>query len=136
MGETPMPRRYEVSLMKHRKQIYAFLIAAITSTGITHAADWVNWRGPEQNGVSREKNLIESFDPDTGENMVWKNDAVAGMSSPIVMNGKLYTWTRVGEVKTNNTTIVGPETRESLVCVDANTGKTEWEHRENMVQTD
>ena len=21
------------------------------------AADWIHWRGPEQNGVSREKNL-------------------------------------------------------------------------------
>src|SRR5687768_4201407 len=29
---------------------------------------WYQWRGPEQNGVSREKNLPEKWDPDEEEN--------------------------------------------------------------------
>ncbi len=29
--------------------------------------DWPNWRGPQQNRVSTEKGLIESWDPEGGE---------------------------------------------------------------------
>ena len=43
------------------------LLAAMGSFGpsflITPAAaqDWTNWRGPEQSGVSREKNLTDDW---------------------------------------------------------------------------
>jgi outer membrane protein assembly factor BamB len=104
------------------------------------ANDWSSWRGPEQNGLSRETNLPENFDPFSGENVAWKNDKVTGMSSPVVVKGKLYTWTRVGEVVygegENKTVVVGPHTQEALVCVDVTTGKTLWEYRVNMSQTD
>src|SRR5687767_7095913 len=97
---------------------------------------WANWRGPEQNGITREKNLPTKFDPDTGENLLWRNEKIAGMSSPIVMNGRLYTLTRIGEVKVQDTTIVGPETQEAIVCLDAETGNEIWVHRINMFQTE
>lgn len=104
------------------------------------ANDWPNWRGPEQNGLSRETSLPDNWDPDAGDNVAWRNDKVTGMSSPIVMNGKLYTWTRVGEVVygegANKTIIVSPKTQEALVCVDLQTGKTDWEYKVNMYQTD
>jgi outer membrane protein assembly factor BamB len=104
------------------------------------ANDWSQWRGPEQNGLSRETGLPEKFDPFSGENVAWKNDKVTGMSSPVVMNGRLYTWTRVGEVVygqgDNKTVVVGPQTQEALVCVDVTSGKTLWEYRVNMSQTD
>ena len=32
--------------------------------------DWPYWRGPEMNGISREKNLPDSWSPD-GENLIW-----------------------------------------------------------------
>src|SRR4051812_12005137 len=104
------------------------------------ANDWANWRGPEQNGLSRETNLPENFDPFTGENVAWTNEKVTGMSSPVVVKGKLYTWTRIGEVVfgegENKTVVVGPHTQEALVGVDVTTGKTLWEYRVNMSQTD
>ncbi|HEV8378585.1 MAG TPA: hypothetical protein VGP99_07025, partial [Tepidisphaeraceae bacterium] len=48
--------------------------------------DWYRWRGPEQNGVSRQKNLPSEWEPPTpqnpqGKNLIWTND-VGGMSSP------------------------------------------------------
>src|SRR5882724_5256114 len=102
------------------------------------ANDWYQWRGPEQNGVSRETNLPDKWSPD-GENVAWTND-VGGMSSPIVMNGKIYTFTRVGEVATgegNSATLSpGPKTQEALTCIDAKTGKIIWQHMENMYMTD
>ena len=39
------------------------------------ANDWPHWRGPEQNGVSREKDLPERFSPDPSNpdsNCLWK----------------------------------------------------------------
>src|SRR4051794_11736249 len=111
-----------------RKFIAGWLAVVLGASGASALAnDWSQWRGPEQNGVSREVGLPESWDPDKGDNVAWKNDKVTGMSSPIVMNGKLYTWTRTGEVAygegEHRTIVVGPKTRETLVCVDAGTGK-------------
>lgn len=104
------------------------------------AGDWTNWRGPEHNGVSREVGLPESWDPDSGENVAWKNEKVGGMSSVVVMNGRVYAWTRTAEVAVpqggGTTLVVGPHTQESLTCMDAATGKTLWEYKVNMSQTD
>src|SRR5690242_12044817 len=111
-----------------KRKLAARWIALAVAAAVTPLAplpalanDWAQWRGPEQSGLSRETNLPESFDPFSGENVAWKNDKVAGMSSPIVMNGRLYTWTRVGEVVygsgDNKTVVVGPQTQEALVCV-------------------
>src|SRR5689334_7339018 len=103
-------------------------------------SDWTSWRGPEQNGMSREMGLPEDWDPFGGSNVAWVNKEVAGMSSPVVMNGKLYAWTRTGEVAVgegeNKTIVVGPQTQEALACVDINTGKTLWMYKTNMYQTD
>jgi outer membrane protein assembly factor BamB len=117
------------------------LVAGLLLAGSTaaFAADWSQWRGPEQTGVSRERGLPEKWDPETGENVLWTAPA-GGMSSPIVMNGKVYTWTRTGEVPSGDggsaTMLAGPATQEVLVCLDKTTGKQVWEHRENMTQTD
>jgi outer membrane protein assembly factor BamB len=89
--------------------------------------DWPNWRGPEGNGVSREKNLPSSWSPD-GENLVWRSDKLGTRSTPIVMNGKLYTVCRHE-----------PETikeGEKVVCADANTGHILWENIHNVYLTD
>lgn len=117
----------------------SWLLAALTAVASPAlAADWYQWRGPEQDGVSREKNLPEKWSSE-GENLVWHNE-IGGMSSPIVMNGYLYTFTRVGEVPAGNasspTFDPGPQTQEALVCVDARTGKMVWQHLENMYVTD
>ena len=124
--------------MKLKNVMIALAISIASYHGSVHAGDWYRWRGPEQNGVSREKNLPSTWSPE-GENLVWKN-AVGGMSSPIVMNGKVYTISRSGEVpaggESGETVKPGPMTQESYVCVNADTGKVIWEHHENMTQTD
>ena len=50
------------------------------------AGDWPHWRGPEMNGISREKGLPESWDPDSGENVIWESKELASRSTPIIMN--------------------------------------------------
>src|SRR5688572_2614339 len=118
-----------------RLLILSLLCASVLAPVAALGGDWHQWRGPEQNGVSREKNLPETWDPDTGENLVWKNK-FGGMSSPIVMKGKVYALTRIGDVEAPETVIAGPQTQEALVCVDANTGKIVWQHAQNMFQSD
>lgn len=123
-----------------KSKIHAWLLAA-SIAGLAPAAfanDWSQWRGPEQDGVSRETHLPEKWSPD-GENLAWSND-VGGMSSPIVLKGKVYAFSRVGEVPTGQgydaTLSPGPKTQEALTCVDAKTGKVLWQHMENMYMTD
>ncbi len=111
-----------------------FVIAILAMTPGALAVDWHQWRGPEQNGVSRETNLPDKWTPE-GDNVLWQAP-VGGMSSPIVMRGRVYLLGRTGAEKIANTTVVGPRTQETVVCLDANTGKLVWEHRMNMTQTE
>lgn len=91
--------------------------------------DWPLWRGPESNGISREKSLPATWSPDDdGENLVWKSDALGTRSTPIVLNGKLYTVCR----HEPETTKEG----EKVVCADAATGKILWENIHNLFLTD
>lgn len=97
------------------------------------AANWANWRGPEQNGTSREKNLPDAWE--FAKNTLWQAP-VGGMSAPVAFNGKVFALSRVGEEQAPDTLIPGIKTQEALVALDAETGKRLWEHRENMTQTE
>jgi outer membrane protein assembly factor BamB len=89
--------------------------------------DWPHWRGPEMNGISREKGLVSSWSPE-GENLIWKNLELGTRSTPIVMNGKLYALCRHNP----DTTTEG----EKVVCVDAATGQKIWQNSFNVFLTD
>lgn len=92
--------------------------------------NWAYWRGPHYNGVSYETGLPDDFDPKGGDgsNVRWKRDDLGGRSSPIVMNGRLYTITPA-EPST-------PQEGEKVVCLDADTGETLWENRFNVWSSD
>ena len=108
-------------------------VAAVQDAAVSQAdpLDWVYCRGPESNGISRETGLIDriKLSDDAGEgNILWKREDLGGRSTPIVMNGRLYTILRAE-----------PETSregERVVCLDANTGKTIWENRFNVWLSD
>lgn len=111
----------------------ALAAALLTPAAPARAADpldWPNWRGPHYNGVSAETGLPDEWDPDGGEgsNLLWKNPALAGRSTPIVMGGKLYTLVRAEP----GTTTEG----EKVVCANAATGEVLWEHRFNVYLSD
>ncbi|MBI3866169.1 MAG: PQQ-binding-like beta-propeller repeat protein [Planctomycetia bacterium] len=89
--------------------------------------DWPHWRGPEMNGISREKGLPNSWSPE-GENLIWKSAELGTRSTPIVMRGKLYVLCRHNP----DTVTEG----EKVVCVDAATGAKVWENSFNVFLTD
>jgi len=92
--------------------------------------DWPHWLGPQQNHSSGETGLVEGWDPQGGEgsNLLWKRAELGGRSTPIVMQGRLYTIAR----DQHSTPTEGAK----VVCVDAATGDKIWEHRYNVYLTD
>ncbi|MEX0676710.1 MAG: PQQ-binding-like beta-propeller repeat protein [Pirellulales bacterium] len=110
-----------------------FLTAA---SGAAQAAeidplDWPTWRGPEQNGISRETGIIDRWDPAAPAaegNVLWRNGELGGISTPIVMRGKLYTVVRSDAGTTRDC--------EKVVCVDAASGEKIWESRNNVFLSD
>ena len=73
------------------------------------------------NGQSPLTNLPDEWNPKGGEgsNLIWKREDLGTRSTPIVMNGLLYTLVR-HEAGT-------PQDSEKLVCLDAATGEDKWE---------
>jgi outer membrane protein assembly factor BamB len=89
---------------------------ALVLPGPLFAADgWLNWRGPNQNGNSPEKNLPATLG---AGNTLWTAD-FPGMSTPVIANGKLYVMGYQGQ---------GPDLDEGVSCFDAETGKLLWQH--------
>lgn len=87
------------------------------------ARGWLNWRGPQQNGTSLEKNLPDNIDP---KQPLWVAD-YPGQSTPVVANGKLYIMGYLGS---------GADLQEGVACFDAETGKKLWEQRYNDFLSD
>jgi outer membrane protein assembly factor BamB len=89
------------------------------------AADWLAWRGPQQNGISEEKGLPDTWEPG-GKNELW-SVAVSGRGTPTIRGEKVYALTYAGE---------GPDLREYVRCYDAATGKELWQHAINDFLSD
>ncbi len=102
-----------------------FQICSMLQGNILHAGDWPFWRGPDQNGTSREKAPVTRWSLE-GENLLWKTGE-GGRSTPIVMGDRVFYIAPVGDEVT---------TQERILCVDAETGRTIWEHRFNVFHTD
>ncbi|MBU6221184.1 MAG: PQQ-binding-like beta-propeller repeat protein [Planctomycetes bacterium] len=106
-----------------------FLAACAALLPVTaRAADWPDWRGPNQNRHYAGPALITSFDPEKGTNVLWKNDEAGGISTPVIMGGKLFTLVRHKPGS--------QEEAEKVLCLDAATGKKLWENVFNVYLSD
>jgi outer membrane protein assembly factor BamB len=88
-------------------------------------SDWPESRGPNRDGTSAEKGLPEKWSM-KGENLVWKQPH-GGRSAPTVMGHHVFLFNSAGE---------GATMQERVMCLDADTGKTIWEYRFNVYETD
>jgi len=99
--------------------LFLALAAALIPGGATAANSWLNWRGPEQNGVSRSAVKL----PDTlavgGPNHRWSHP-VRGAGTPVIANGRVYAFGFYGETD---------DLEETLICLDVKTGAKLWEYR-------
>jgi outer membrane protein assembly factor BamB len=76
------------------------------------AADWPQFLGPTRNGVSTETGLVKTW-PEKGPPVVWEKDVGEGFSGPVVADGKLLLFHRVGD-------------EEVVECWGAADGKPKW----------
>lgn len=75
-----------------RTRILAALALVTTRLALpTWAEDWPQWRGPNRDGISREKDLLASW-PDDGPRKLWSVEGVGkGFSTVVVVGDRLYT---------------------------------------------
>lgn len=76
---------------------------------------WPHVRGPNYSGVSEETGLADSWPPG-GPPLVWKREIGRGYSGVTAVGNRLFTRRQT-------------PTEQSVVCLDADTGSTVWEHR-------
>lgn len=97
------------------------------------ADDWASWRGPYQNGVSREQGLVSEWSFSPEKNVLWKSD-IGGRSTPVILNGRVYINCRTHH------DVADPKekihAREQVVCWDAKTGEVVWQDEFNVFGTD
>ncbi|NBV20519.1 MAG: alcohol dehydrogenase [Proteobacteria bacterium] len=91
------------------------LLAATIVT--TQAVDWPRFRGPDLNGASRETGWSSTWSAD-GPKVAWRAKVGLGFSSVVVSGGKVIATGHDGHAKGQDT----------LVCLDAATGKELWKH--------
>ena len=78
------------------------------------AADWPQWRGPNRDGISPEANWSAQW-PAGGPNQLWQADVGTGCAAVAVSRGRLFTLGNTNETDT-------------VVCLDATTGKPLWQY--------
>jgi len=103
-------------------------VGAFAACPTIPAADWPDWRGPNQDRHYAGPTLVTTFDPEQGTNVVWKNDEAGGISTPVIMGGKLFTLVRHKPGT--------PEEAEKVLCLDAATGTKLWENVFNVYLSD
>jgi len=91
------------------------LVIDLNSAAAAPLTGWLNWRGPEQQGVSRETGLPGELE---AEQTLWAA-GFPGASTPVIANGKLYIMGYLGK---------GADLQEGVACFDAATGKKLWQH--------
>lgn len=99
------------------RYIVVLLLSLLLTTSVS-AEDWPQFRGPNRDGVSLDKNLLGEW-PEEGPKLVWTAmGAGRGYSSFSIAGGKLFT---LGD---------GPSTAddkdEYLLCFDLSSGKQLW----------
>jgi outer membrane protein assembly factor BamB len=76
------------------------------------AEDWPQFLGPSRNGVYSGNDLAAKWPP-AGPAIVWKKDIGAGFASPVVAEGRVILFHRVGD-------------KEVVEALDAATGRAIW----------
>src|SRR6187549_3229786 len=87
--------------------------------------DWPEMRGPNRDGISKEAGLIDRWALN-GENFLWRVP-YGGRSAPIVVGNRVYV---------QNPAARGDRLQERVMALDADTGRTIWEYKYNLFQSD
>lgn len=85
---------------------------------------WPQWGGPDRDFTVEARGLAESW-PETGPPIFWSRPLGTGHSSIVSDGDRLFTMYRLGNGRQRG----GPfDAEETVIALDAATGKTLWEH--------
>ena len=102
-------------MQSHRKIALGFI--ALSLAAASHAANWGQWRGPEFNGSSPEKNLPVKFSKT--ENVAWSLGMPGpSAATPAVWGDRVF----VSSADLNAQSLMA-------ICVDRKSGKILWQHK-------
>jgi outer membrane protein assembly factor BamB len=88
-------------------------------------AAWRQWGGPHRDFVVGSSGLVDSW-PEGGPRTLWSRPLGPGHSAILSDDGMLFTMYRAGNGRARQ----GPwDAAESVIALDAATGKTIWEHK-------
>src|ERR1051326_8437107 len=86
---------------------------ALLIVAAARADDWPQWRGPDRNGISKEKGLLAKW-PEAGPKLLWTlKQGGVGYSAPVVVGDTLYT-------------LGAWDKKEYIYAVDVKTGQQKW----------
>jgi outer membrane protein assembly factor BamB len=118
-------------MMTHPTLRLALIGAAIVATAALHGqtrsngTGWRQWGGPARNFIVQSGALAETW-PESGPPVLWSRTLGTGHSSILFDNGRLYTMYRAGNARARQ----GPwAAEETVIALDAGTGRTIWEHK-------
>ncbi len=104
--------------MYRANRIFAMAIALVVSVALTGAPlgaeDWLQWGGANRNFTAASKGLAALW-PEGGPRAVWSRDLGEGYSAIVAEGDRLYTMYRANK-------------KETVIALDAATGKTMWEY--------
>ncbi len=87
----------------------------VACSGVCFASDWPQWGGPQRNFQANLTAASAAW-PEGGPRRIWERPLGDGYSAIIAADGRLYTQYRAADG------------RETVVALDADSGKTVWEH--------
>jgi outer membrane protein assembly factor BamB len=100
------------------KYVLALVIITASLPGVqTSATDWPQWRGPNRDGLWREKGVMRKFNSPQLPTR-WCVKIANGYSGPTVADGRVYVTDRLTD----------PTQIERVHCFDAMTGESIWSH--------
>lgn len=102
----------------------AFLFVAGASQAQSVSVEWPQWGGPLRNFTASVKGLANSWPP-SGPRQLWSRDLGDGYSSIAADGGRLFTLYRLPA----RVWQFGKVDQDVIIALDANTGKTIWEHK-------
>jgi outer membrane protein assembly factor BamB len=86
---------------------------------------WRQWGGPNRNFIVESGALADTW-PESGPPVIWSRPLGTGHSAILFDEGRLYTMYRAGNGRAKQ----GPwDAEETVIAMDAATGKTLWEHK-------
>lgn len=100
--------------MKFSRLAFTFVLGFLINVVV--ADEWPQWRGANRDGKWNEKDVVETL-PDKPK-VKWRAPIGNGYTGPTVAGGKVYVMDKMTK----------PETRERVICFDAENGKEIWKH--------